>query len=167
MVANPMSSHSPIMGTNSEHESAIPTGCSSCRQLHADIQIFVHQITDQITDKLDRLALRVEELFLAQKQQNYVPLNNNNGYSQILFSEFAKQRQWNNNHSTTINNRKSSSNNQCNLAAFEQAIKSSFIGDATMPNSPKHTNGKKRGSIQNMASTFTFELLLLLYIKNL
>lgn len=147
MVANPITSHSPVMATSSEHESAIPAGCSSCRQLHADIQIFVHQVTDQISDKLDRLALRVEELFIAQKNQNYTTLNNNNSaYPQYFFNEFAKQRQCNN----YLNGRKSStiSSNNCNLMAFEQAIKNSFIGEATiLPNSPKYTNGKKRGSV--------------------
>lgn len=38
-------------------------GCAACRQLHADIKVSV----TQITDKLDRLSLRVEELF-AQKE---------------------------------------------------------------------------------------------------
>lgn len=38
-------------------------GCAACRQLHADIKVSV----TQITDKLDRLFLRVEELF-AQKE---------------------------------------------------------------------------------------------------
>lgn len=38
-------------------------GCAACRQLHADIKVSV----TQITDKLDKLFIRVEELF-AQKE---------------------------------------------------------------------------------------------------
>lgn len=41
--------------------------CASCRQLHADIQISVMHITE----KIDRLAFRVEELFAVQQASTH------------------------------------------------------------------------------------------------
>lgn len=45
-------------------------GCAACQKLHADIKVSV----TQITDKLDKLFLRVEELF-AQKENGARCLN--------------------------------------------------------------------------------------------
>lgn len=64
-----------------EEETNLAPGCSSCRQLHSDIQISVIRIAE----KLDRLALRVEELFAYQQQHTQQTKNNDsNNYNNFL-----------------------------------------------------------------------------------
>uniref|UniRef100_A0A915ENF7 GATA-type domain-containing protein n=1 Tax=Ditylenchus dipsaci TaxID=166011 RepID=A0A915ENF7_9BILA len=70
MVANSMASsssfspHNTISVANGESNGdVVQQGCYSCRHLHADIQVSVLHITE----KLDRLAMRVEEMFAVQQ----------------------------------------------------------------------------------------------------
>ncbi|KAI1724983.1 GATA zinc finger domain-containing protein [Ditylenchus destructor] len=64
MVANSsMTLSPPFSSSESSSASNGLSGCVSCRQLHADIQMSVMHITE----KLDRLVMRVEELFAAQQ----------------------------------------------------------------------------------------------------
>lgn len=79
-IVNQNLNHNSVQNHDDDEEETAP-GCSACRQLHSDIQISIIRIAE----KLDRLALRVEELFAYQQQQNQQAKNNNsNNYNEFL-----------------------------------------------------------------------------------
>lgn len=91
--------HSPAVNHDEEEEeeeSNLTPGCSSCRQLHSDIQISVIRIAE----KLDRLALRVEELFTYQQQHNQRNPNITKGANN--FNEFLRNNSENGQHASIL-----------------------------------------------------------------